>query len=66
MEQGRLTARNTFGMKNHHFSDFYPIGVYTIPEISSCSYTENQLKEFDFQYEIGKAYYYEIAKKSDH
>ncbi|MEK7339393.1 MAG: Si-specific NAD(P)(+) transhydrogenase [Candidatus Rhabdochlamydia sp.] len=62
MEQGRLAARNAFGAKTHHFPDFYPIGIYTIPEISSCGYTENQLKELDFRYEIGRAYYYEIAK----
>lgn len=62
MEQGRLAARNAFGAKTHHFPDFYPIGIYTIPEISSCGYTESQLKELDFRYEIGRAYYYEIAK----
>lgn len=62
MEQGRLAARNAFGAKTHHFPDFYPIGIYTIPEISSCGYTENQLQELNFGYEIGRAYYYEIAK----
>ena len=62
MEQGRLAARNAFGAKTHHFPDFYPIGIYTIPEISSCGYTENQLKKRKFRYEIGRAYYYEIAK----
>lgn len=62
MEQGRLAARNAFGAKTHHFPDFYPIGIYTIPEISSCGYTEDQLKKLDFRYEVGRAYYYEIAK----
>lgn len=32
-------------VKIHHFPDFYPIGIYTIPEISSCGYTEDQLKK---------------------
>ena len=62
MEQGRLAARHAFGAQTHHFPDFYPIGIYTIPEISSCGYTENQLKELGFRYEIGRAYYYEIAR----
>jgi len=62
MEQGRLAARHAFGAPTHHFPTFYPIGIYTIPEISSCGYTEEQLKELEFRYEIGRAYYYEIAK----
>lgn len=62
MEQGRLAARHAFGAKTHHFPDFYPIGIYTIPEISSCGYTEGQLKELGFHYEVGRAYYYEIAR----
>lgn len=62
MEQGRLAARHAFGAQTHHFPTFYPIGIYTIPEISSCGYTEDQLKTLGFRYEIGRAYYYEIAK----
>jgi NAD(P) transhydrogenase len=62
MEQGRLAVRHAFGAKTHHFPSFYPIGIYTIPEISSCGYTENELKELGFRYEVGRAYYYEIAR----
>jgi NAD(P) transhydrogenase len=62
MEQGRLAARHAFGVQTHHFPTFYPIGIYTIPEISSCGYTEEQLKELGFRYEIGRAHYYEIAR----
>lgn len=64
MEQGRLAARHAFGMETHHFPTFYPIGIYTIPEISSCGYTEEQLKKLGFRYEIGRAYYYEISKNN--
>lgn len=62
MEQGRLAARHAFGVKTHHFPAFYPVGIYTIPEISSCGYTEEELKQLGFHYEIGRAYYYEIAR----
>jgi len=62
MEQGRLAARNCCGVETHHFPTFYPIGIWTIPEISSCGYTEEQLKELGFNYEIGRAYYYEISR----
>lgn len=62
MEQGRLAARHAFGAQTHHFPTLFPIGIYTIPEISSCGYTEDQLKEFGFRYEVGRAHYYEIAR----
>ena len=62
MEQGRLAARHACGVQTHHFPTFYPIGIYTIPEISSCGYTEEQLKAWGFRYEVGRAYYYEIAR----
>lgn len=62
MEQGRLAARHAFGVETHHFPSLYPIGIYTIPEISSCGYTEEKLKELGFRFEVGRAYYYEIAR----
>jgi NAD(P) transhydrogenase len=62
MEQGRLGARHAFGAEVHPFPTFYPIGIYTIPEISSCGYTEEELKELNFHYEVGRAYYYEIGR----
>ena len=62
MEQGRLASRYAFGAQTHHFPSFYPIGIYTIPEISSCGYTEEDLKRLGFHYEVGRAYYYEIAR----
>ena len=61
-EQGRLVARHAFGAQTHYFSSFYPTGIYTIPEISSCGYSEEELKELGFHYEVGRAYYYEIAR----
>lgn len=62
MEQGRLAARHAFGEQTHYFPNFYPVGIYTIPEISSCGYTEEELRAMGFRYEVGRAYYYEIAR----
>lgn len=62
MEQGRLAARHACGFESHYFPSLYPIGIYTIPEISSCGCTEEELKEKGFHYEVGRAYYYEIAR----
>ena len=62
MEQGRLAARHAFQAGTHHFPSFYPLGIYTIPEISSIGYTEEMLQNLGFRYEVGRAYYYEIAR----
>lgn len=62
MEQGRLAARHALGSQTHHFPSLYPIGIYAIPEISCCGYTEEELRELGFHYEVGRAYYYEIAR----
>ncbi len=62
MEQGRLAARYAFGAEAHPFPTFFPIGIYTIPEISSVGLTEEELQKKGYKYEIGRAYYYEIAR----
>lgn len=62
MEQGRLAARHACGVQTHHFPTFYPIAIWTIPEISCCGYTEDELRELGFQYEVGRAYFYEISR----
>ena len=40
----------------------YPYGIYTIPEISFVGKTEDQLTDEDVPYEVGLAYYREIAR----
>lgn len=62
MEQGRLAARHALGATVSYFPNIYPIGIYTIPEISTVGYTEEELKALGFHYEVGRAYYYEIAR----
>lgn len=62
MEQGRLAARHAFGAATHTFPTFFPLGIYTIPEISCCGYTEEELQIKGVGYEVGRAYYYEIAR----
>jgi len=63
MEQGRIAAARAFGddtvLSN---PSFYPYGIYTIPEISFIGKTEEQLTEEDVPYEVGVAYYREIAR----
>jgi len=62
MEQGRLAAGRAFGAPLHSNPANYPYGIYTIPEISFIGKTEEQLTDEDVPYEVGVAYYREIAR----
>jgi NAD(P) transhydrogenase len=62
MEQGRLAACYAFGMPEQNNLANYPYGIYTIPEISFIGKTEEQLTDEDVPYEVGVAYYREIAR----
>src|SRR5580658_2342349 len=62
MEQGRIAAGRAFGVPLLSKPAFYPYGIYTIPEISFIGKTEEQLTDEDMPYEVGVAYYREIAR----
>ncbi|GAC1405215.1 MAG: Si-specific NAD(P)(+) transhydrogenase [Pyrinomonadaceae bacterium] len=62
MEQGRMAVSHAFGVEAHSNPANYPYGIYTIPEISFVGKTEEQLTDDDVPYEVGVAYYREIAR----
>lgn len=62
MEQGRIAAGFAFGVSLQTQPAYYPYGIYTIPEISFVGKTEEQLTDEDVPYEVGLAYYREIAR----
>jgi NAD(P) transhydrogenase len=63
MEQGRIAASRAFGdHATQSNPSFYPYGIYTIPEISFIGKTEEQLTDEDVPYEVGMAYYREVAR----
>ena len=62
MEQGRIAAARAFGLQAESDPEGYPYGIYTIPQISFIGKTEEQLTEQDVPYEVGVAYYREIAR----
>lgn len=62
VEQGRLAVRNALMIKSHHFPEFFPYGIYTIPEISSVGPTEEELTNLGVHYEVGRALYSEMAR----
>jgi NAD(P) transhydrogenase len=62
MEQGRIAAAHAFGVQAITNPEVYPYGIYTIPEISFIGKTEEQLTDEDVPYEVGLAFYREIAR----
>jgi NAD(P) transhydrogenase len=62
MEQGRIAIGKALGANVQSDPASYPYGIYTIPEISFVGKTEEQLTDEDVPYEVGVAYYREIAR----
>ena len=61
-EQGRLAACHAFGVKAGRMADHFPIGIYSIPEISTVGQSEEELTRNKVPYESGVARYREIAR----
>ncbi len=62
MEQGRMAACHAFGIEHQSIPELFPYGIYAIPEISTVGANEEELTRAGIPYEIGKAYYKEIAR----
>ncbi len=62
MEQGRLAVSHAFGQRVNSFPELFPYGIYSIPEISMCGRTEEELTQDGVPYEIGKARFREVAR----
>ncbi len=61
-EQGRLAACHAFGVETQSMASHFPIGIYSIPEISMVGENEQNLTKEKVPYEIGMARYREIAR----
>ncbi|TAJ23898.1 MAG: Si-specific NAD(P)(+) transhydrogenase [Nitrospirae bacterium] len=62
MEQGRLAACHAFKVEQSTLPKVMPYGIYTIPEISTVGKNEEELTEQGVPYEVGRAWYREIAR----
>lgn len=61
-EQGRLAACHMFGLDAQPMGGHFPIGIYSIPEISMVGATEEELTKEKIPYETGIARFSEIAR----
>lgn len=55
MEQGRIAARHAVGAQHSEPPQYFPYGIYAVPEISTCGLTEEEVKERGIPYEVGIA-----------
>jgi NAD(P) transhydrogenase len=61
-EQGRLAACHAFAAREESAPEFYPLGIYAVPEISIVGKTEQQLRKEGVEYETGVARLRETAR----
>ena len=62
MEQGRIAACHAFGEPAHAPPEFFPYGIYSVPEISTVGMTEEQVRERGIPYECGIARFRETSR----
>jgi len=61
-DQGRAACNAILNPDEFHFVNDVATGIYTIPEISTVGYTEQELTEKKIPYEVGKAFFRNIAR----
>jgi NAD(P) transhydrogenase len=62
MEQGRIAACHAFGMPMPPAPEFFPYGIYSVPEISTVGLSEQQVRERGTPYECGVARFRETSR----
>jgi len=63
MEQARAAIVSAFDLKyKERLAPFLPLAVYAIPEFSSVGLTEDECKDKNIAYLVGRAYYEENAR----
>lgn len=61
-EQGRAACNAIVDPQHCHFVDEVATGIYTIPEISTLGKTEEELTAAKVPYEVGKAFFKNVAR----
>jgi NAD(P) transhydrogenase len=61
-EQGRHAVCHAFGNVEKQFPSVFPIGVYTIPELSAIGKSEEELIADKVEFVVGRAKFTELAR----
>ena len=62
MEQGRIASCHAFGAPMHTAPEYFPYGIYAVPEISTVGLSEAQAREKGLAYEVGIARFRETSR----
>jgi len=62
MEQGRIAACHAFGAPIPPAPEYFPYGIYAVPEISTVGLTEAEVKAKGIAYECGIARFRETSR----
>jgi NAD(P) transhydrogenase len=62
MEQGRVAACHAFGLEPSPPPEFFPYGIYSVPEISTVGMTEEEVSKREIAYECGIARFRETSR----
>lgn len=62
MEQGRIAACHAFSVKAPPAPDYFPYGIYAVPEISTVGMSEQEVRERGIPYECGVARFRETSR----
>lgn len=62
MEQGRIAACHAFDEPAHAPPEFFPYGIYSVPEISTIGMTEEEVRKRAIPYDCGVARFRETSR----
>jgi NAD(P) transhydrogenase len=62
LEQGRIAACHAFGAAMPPAPEYFPYGIYAVPEISTVGLSEEQAREKGIAYEVGVARFRETSR----
>ncbi|MBM86237.1 MAG: Si-specific NAD(P)(+) transhydrogenase [Rhodospirillaceae bacterium] len=62
MEQGRIAACHALGHPVFNPPEFFPYGIYAVPEISTVGLSEEEVREANIPYEVGIARFRETSR----
>ncbi|GAW34659.1 soluble pyridine nucleotide transhydrogenase [Roseovarius sp. A-2] len=62
MQQGRVAACHALDTPTLPESPWFPYGIYSVPEISTCGMSEEEMQERGIHYEVGVARFRETSR----
>jgi len=62
IQQGRVAACHALEVPTLEESPWYPYGIYSVPEISTCGMSEEEMQERGIPYEVGVARFRETSR----